>query len=244
MNQPTALERFVERLRRRSELSAKEADAILSLKGDEVATKARGIIVRPGDTVDRACLVVRGIAARFDELRDGTRQISEIYLRGDMCDLHSVPVPQTAWGIQALTSTTTIRIPHAQLHELVRKYPAIAMAFWRDTVADASILTRRITVLGRLKAKARVAHFICGIGLRMEIANLGRRTHFSLPITFAQWAEVVGLTVPYVQNTLSALQKAGKIDKRGSEIEVLDLDYLIRCAQFDPRYLLLNEGST
>jgi CRP-like cAMP-binding protein len=125
------------------------------------------------------------------------------------------------------------------LRVLTDKYPNIAMAFWRDTVADASILAKWISVLGRRKAKARLAHLICGMGLRMEQAHLGRRTQFSLPLTQAQLADVLGLTLTRVHSCLTALQREGKIDKQGSEIEVRDLAYLEDCAQFDPRYLLL-----
>lgn len=244
VKQLSALERFVARLRRRSSLSDNEANAILALEGHEVGTSARSVIVHPGQTVDAACLVVRGLVGRFDQLLDGTRQITALHVPGDMCDLHSVAVPQAGWGIEALTASTTLRIPHDQLHHLALEYPAIALAFWRDTVADASILAKWISVLGRRKAKARLAHLICGMGLRMEQANLGRRSHFSLPLTQAQLADVLGLTLTRVHSCLTALQREGRIDKQGSEIQVLDLDYLVHCAQFDPRYLLLESGES
>lgn len=240
MQQLGALERFVARLRARSALTDEEAEAMLALPGREVGTSAHGVIVRPGQTVTEACLVVRGLVGRFDQLQDGSRQITELHIPGDMCDLHSVAVPRAGWGILALTATTTMRIPHVHLRELAHKYPGIALAFWRDTVADASILAKWISVLGRRKAKARLAHLICGMGLRMEQANLGRRTQFSLPLTQAQLADVLGLTLTRVHSCLTALQREGRIDKQGSEIEVRDLDYLIDCAQFDPGYLLLD----
>jgi CRP-like cAMP-binding protein len=241
MQQLGALERFVARLRTRSELSDEEAGAILALTGREVGTKGHGIIVRPGQMVEETCLVVRGIVGSFDQLHDGSRQITELHIPGDMCDLHSVAVPRVGWGIEALAPTTTLRIPHAQLRDLAEAYPRIALAFWRDTVADASVLAKSISVLGRRKAKARLAHLLCGMGLRMEQADLGRRTHFSLPLTQAQLADVLGLTLTRVHSCLTTLQHEGKIDKQGSEIEVRDLAYLEDCAQFDPRYLLLED---
>jgi CRP-like cAMP-binding protein len=240
----TALERFLARLLTRSALSEQEADAIRSLQGEAVVTKARGIIVRPGQTTNVACLVERGLVGRFDQLSDGGRQIAEVYIPGDMCDLHSVAVPRTGWGITALTDTTTVRIPHSALLELADKFPNIRMAFWRDTVADASIMAKRLSVLGRLKAKARLAHFICGMGLRMEQARLGTRTHFPLPLTQAQLADVLGITLTHIHTCLTALRRQGRIRLEDDVVEILDLDYLMDCAQFDPSYLLLSSAKT
>lgn len=240
IEQMEPLERFVRRLRLRSPLSDEEAAAICALQGREVATKARGTIVRPGQDTTEACLVVRGLVGRYDQLPDGARQITELHIPGDMCDLHSVAVPRASWGIQALCAATTFRVPHKDILDLTARYPAIAMAFWRDTVADASILQKWIGVLGRRKAKARVAHLILGMGLRMEQAGLAPRTCFSLPMTQSQFADVLGLTLTHVHSCLTALRKSKRIHMQGSQIEVLDPDYLIDCAQFDPRYLLLD----
>lgn len=244
MKQPSALERFVARLRLRSELSDEEVQAILALEGREVMTKARGIIVLPSETVDVCCLVVQGLLARFDQLADRSRQITALHVAGDMCDMHSVAVPHVGWGIEALSDARTLRIPHQQIREIMRKYPGVALAFWRDTVADASILAKWLSALGRLKARVRLAHLLCELGLRMEWAHLGRRTQFSLPLTQAQLADVLGLTLVHVHNNLRDLQREGLIEKQGSMINIPDLDQLIRVAQFDPAYLLLEEGAT
>ena len=242
MEHPSPLERFLSRLRRRSALSEREAEAILALDGRLLDTAAREVLVRPGQTVDEACLVVRGMLARFDQLCDGTRQITALHIPGDMCDLHSVAFPHAGWGIAALPGSTTLQIPHRQLLDLIRDYPGIALAFWRDTVADASILAKHVAVLGRRKAKARLAHLICGMGLRMEQAGLGTRTRFSLPLTQAQLADVLGLTLTRVHSCLTALQRERRIDRQGSQIEVIDLPYLENIAQFDRRYLLLEDS--
>ncbi len=238
MKQPSALERFADRLRLRSNLSREETEAILALKGREVRSKARTVIVRPGQTIDFACLVVQGVVGRFDQLLDRTRQITALHIPGDMCDLHSVAVPHAGWGIEALTASTTIRVPHDALRKLTADYPALALAFWRDTIADASILAKWVSAIGRRKANARLAHLICEMGVRMEQAHLGRRTRFKLPLTQTQLADVLGLTLTHVHSCLTALRREEILDLNGYDICVNDLDHLIEIAQFDPAYLL------
>ena len=242
-NPPTALEKYLVRLRLRSSFSAQEEDAILALKGSEVKTDAHRDIVRPGQTIEFACLVVDGLAGRFDQLANGHRQITALHVPGDMCDLHSVPVPHTGWGIQALAKTTTLRVPHASIKELTIQFPAIAFAFWRDTIVDASILSKWISALGRRGAKSRLAHLICEMGIRMEQAGLGTRTHFRLPATQVQLADVLGLTAVHLNRTLQALRSDGALLTEGFEVKVMDLNRLSGIAEFDPQYLLLDNGA-
>lgn len=241
--QTTALEKFLARLRLRSPLSAQEEDAILALPGSEVKTDAHRDIVRPGQTTDFACLVVDGLAGRFDQLASGHRQITALHIMGDMCDLHSVAVPHAGWGIEALTTTKTLKIPHAPLRELIIQFPAIAFAFWRDTIVDASILAKWISALGRRGAKSRLAHLICEMGIRMQQAGLGTRTEFRLAATQAQLADVLGLTAVHLNRTLQTLRRDGVLFTSGFEVKVTDLSHLCAIAEFDPQYLLLDSGA-
>src|SRR5690348_2952148 len=137
-----ALSHFLDRLLRRSTLNGEERGAILGLTSHAKQFRPNFDIVSPGETVDHSCLVAHGLAARYDQMADGQRQLNAFHIEGDMCDLHSVVCPVAAWGILAMTTTTVILVPHAELRMLVRDYPAIALAFWREATADASILAK------------------------------------------------------------------------------------------------------
>jgi CRP-like cAMP-binding protein len=238
-----ALARFLARLTLRSDLSDEEKNAILTLPGPCVFTPAHRDIVRPGQTVDFACLVIEGLAGRFDQLANGHRQITALHIPGDMCDLHSVPVPHAGWGIEALTGTNTLRVPHEALRKVTSDYPAIAYAFWRDTIADASILAKWISALGRRSAKARMAHLICEMGIRMEQAGLGTRNSFQLPAKQAQLADVLGITTVHLNRTFQALRKESLLFTDGPAVRVPDIERLRRVAEFDAQYLLLESGA-
>lgn len=227
----------------RSELSEAERNAILALGGNCVFTAAHCDIVRPGQTINFACLVVDGLAGRFDQLANGHRQITALHIPGDMCDLHSVAVPHTGWGIEALTGTNTLRVPHDALRELTIRYPAIAYAFWRDTIVDASILAKWISALGRRSAKARMAHLICEMGIRMEQAGLGTRNCYRLPATQAQLADVLGMTTVHLNRTFQTLRRESLLFMEGPVVRVPDFDRLRAIAEFDAGYLLLESGA-
>jgi len=233
-----ALERFLSRLLNRSSLSKVEQGAILRLSGRVSTFRPRVDIVVPGQHVDYACLVGRGIAARFDQMRNGQRQLAAFYIPGDMCDLHSIVAPTAAWGITAISATTIVHVPHAQLCKAIADHPNLALAFWRDGTADASILAKWLGNLGRQDARARLAHILCEFGIRMEAAGLGTRTAFDLPISQEQLADALGLTPVHVNRTMQRLRAEGLVWTHNQRIEILDWAGLAATAEFDPIYLL------
>ena len=66
------------------------------------------------------------------------------------------------------------------------------MAFWRDTVVDASVLAKWVSTLGRRAALARLAHLFCDLGVRYEEAGMGTRSRYPLAATQAHLADLMG----------------------------------------------------
>lgn len=233
------LERFLARLLRRSPLNSEEQAAILRLRGHVVQATAQRDIITPGQETGSACLVADGMVARLDEMANGVRQITALYISGDMCDLHSVAAPVAGWGLQALTTTTVLRILHSDLRELAVRYPTIAFAFWRDMAVDASVLAKWVSNIRRNEARPRLAHLLCEIGVRSEHAGIGSRTDFLLPMTQIQIADALGLTSVHVNRTMKALRRDTLVALDGRRVRVERWNDLADVAAFDPRFLLI-----
>lgn len=237
----TALALFLRRLLLRSPLSAEERRAIMKLPGRQLRFGPHREIIAPGVTVDYACLLAEGLLARFDEMLDGGRSFTAFHVPGDMADLHSVVLPRAGWGIATLGASTLFQVPHGEIDRLVRTYPAIAIAFWRDCSSDASIMAKWVANTGRKSARARIAHLFCEIGWRMSAAGLGTRTSFALPATQEQIGDAMGVTVVHVNRVLRELREAEVASFRLNRVEVHDLDTLIEIAEFDPGFLVMEE---
>lgn len=244
MNQPQgpALSLFLQRLLRRSDLTGEEQQAILHLTGTDDNCRPHEDIVRPGERVESACLVAKGLVARYDQQLDGRRQITSFYIAGDMCDLHSVVAPKASWSITAISEARVIRVPHRQLGKLCVDDPGLALAFWRDCTVDASIFAKWVGNLGRKSAKERITHLFCEMGLRMEAAGLGTRQAFELRVTQEQLGEATGLTAVHVNRTLQEIRTQGLVAVDRGHIQIPDWNVLAAIAEFDPSYLML-EGA-
>lgn len=239
--EPSPLARYLRRLLRHSVLSVEEQRAILALPALEVEAPTRRDLVRPGEVVDHAVLVADGLLGRFDLMRSGARQITALHIPGDMCDIHSVVAPRTGWGLAALGASTVLHIPHADLKALALDHPNVALAFWRDTTLDASILAKGIANIGRKSARDRIAHLFCEMGVRCERAGLGSRRDYPLDLTQEQIGDVVGLTGVHVNRSVQALRDDGLLAVRSRRVEIPDWNGLTAAAGFDPTYLLCGE---
>ena len=236
------LQLFLNRLTRRSRLTAEEAAAILNLptKASQVATNRD--FVRVGDEVDHACLVVEGLVGRFGQNADGGRQITSLHIPGDMADLHSVVQPCAASALQALTTTTILRVPHIALRAVAARYPAVAEALWRDCMVDAAILSEWVVNVGRRDSRARAAHLLCEMAVRYEEIGFVRGEEFPFPATQTHIADALGLTPVHVNRTLMHLRGEGLIELGRTTVLIRDWDELARLGDFDPRYLELEDA--
>ncbi len=233
-----ALRLFLRRLLLRSQLGEAEQAAVLALPAREVEVEPHRDIVRPGERTTYSCLVASGMAARFNQLRDGHRQITALHIPGDMCDLFSLMLPKVEWALQALSAPLTVlMVQHEDLAMLARDYPALGEAFWRDCVADGTILSQWIVNLGRRDARMRTAHLFCELGLRIEQAGLGMRTAYQMAAIQAQLADALGMTPVHMNRTMRSLARDNLLVVRGRTVVVPDWDALTAVAGFDPGYL-------
>lgn len=232
-----ALRLFLDRISARSRLTREEQDAILNLEGHAAQARANADFVRLGEKVEHACLIVEGLAGRFGQNSDGQRQITALHIPGDMVDLHSVVVPDSGSALQALTTTTLIRIPHSALLAIARRFPGIAEAFWRDSVLDAAILSQWVVNVGRRNAIARTAHLICEMALRYEQIGRSSGMSFEFPATQTHLGDALGLTPVHVNRTLKTLKEAGVAEVRNRSVQIHDWESLATIGDFDPTYL-------
>jgi CRP-like cAMP-binding protein len=239
-SQGAALQLFVSRLTSRSFLTDAEKSAVLGLTGRIKQVAAHVDFVSYGEVVDHSCLVVEGCVGRFGQSRDGTRQITCLYIPGDVADLPSVVSPKSGWGLSALTGTTVLRIPHGDIRSLAAKHPGVAEAFWRDCVADGSIFSEWVVNVGHRDALARLAHLFCEMAVRSEQAGKGDRQSFPLPITQTDLGDATGLTNVHVNRMLRELRTRAVADMRAGTVTIQDWDQLVTIGEFDPAFMLLD----
>ena len=194
-------------------------------------------ILREGDRPTHASAIVTGFACTHKVVRDGSRQILEIRMRGDGIGVDSGIVGVSHYAIQALTRVQVAQIPLPALSALVSANPTVALAIWTENLIDSSIQREWTANVGRRDARTRIAHLLCEIGIRQEEAGLCSRTDYEMPLTQEQLADATGLTAVHVNRVLGQLRADGVIGGKNRQIHVPDWERLAAVGDFRTSYM-------
>ena len=235
------IEKHLAKLRARDDISAEEEVAIRDSVADIRDVPADRRIVRANEVVDVCTILVSGIACRHKDLRDGSRQITELNVAGDFTDLHSFTLKRLDHDVLALTDCRFAVVPHTRMQAITEAFPHLTRVYWFSTNLDAAIHREWELSLGRRTALARVAHLFCEMYVRLGLVGLAEDGRYDLPITQADIAECLGLTSVHVNRTLRELRDRGLVEFRGGKVRIDDLKGLEAAAEFDPLYLYLEK---
>jgi len=96
-----------------------------------------------------------------------------------------------------------------------------------------------LAAMGRRGAVGQLAHLICEMNLRLEVVGLASDQRFELPLSQAQFADILGRSRATVNAAVQDLRARGLVAWRGSRVEIADWDALAELAEFNPTYLQL-----
>jgi CRP-like cAMP-binding protein len=227
---------FLDRLNSRSVLTEVEQDRVRALPFRVRQVSAHCDVVKLGEVVDQACFVTAGLVGRYDQNAGGDRQITALHIPGDMPDLHSVVQPTATSALEALSTTTVMEIPHFAIRSAAAAHPALAEAFWRDSMVDAMILAQWVVNVGCRDARSRIAHLLCEMACRYKVVPKSGKVEFTLGMTQAQMADATGLTSVHINRTLKRLAEIGTTF-RNQKVKIDNWDALVEVGDFDRRYL-------
>lgn len=231
---------FLTRLRRLTRLGEGALADMERACGTAREVRAKADLVREGDKPDRLHVLLGGWACRFKLLPDGRRQITGLVLPGEICDLDSLYVLKSDYGVATLTACTVATLDREALRGLASQNPAISDALGFLLAADNGMLTERSACLGRRSAREHLAHFLCELLLRLKVVGHARGNGYTLLITQEEIGDVLGLTSVHVNRTMQSLKNDGIIERSGHDLIIREWSVLRQIGAFRPDYLHLD----
>jgi len=245
MSSSADLSLFAARLSERALLSDDDRETLVALPHVRRRINANTYILREGEPPPSTCaLLISGMTFRHKLTVQGARQIVAIQLPGELLDLQHLFLNVADHSVQALTETEVADIDRDILQNLILNRPSIARAFWVDGLIDASIFREWVLNVGRRDAKAKIAHILCELAVRLRGAGLiAESESFVLPMTQEQLGDATGLTSVHVNRTIKALAAEGLIEHGGRYLSIANWRALRRVGDFNPLYLHLDQVS-
>lgn len=237
----TVTEQLIRKFASRVAMSAADRAHVSTLPFKLRTIDASTYVLREGQRATRCAFIVEGLAYRQKLTPNGEREIVSILMPGDFVDLQNLFLDESDHDIQALTRVTMAEIPIAAMRKLITASPSASQALWVDALVESSIHREWLLNIGRRNARSRLAHLLCEFTVRFEKSALGADIAYELPMTQEQLGDALGLTPVHVNRVLKSLETDRLISRKKRQVSVIDWAGLRDAAEFNERYLHLNQ---
>lgn len=193
-----------------------------------------------GDEISTIYLMCHGWAARVIDLADGHRQITELFLPGDLFPVHATMSKGTSGdSIVALGDCQISTCSPEKLSQAAVQNSDMARTLWWLSKRDVSILRMWIAVNSQYQAHQRLAHLACEVIYRLRQVGLDA-DQMEFPLTQEEIGEIIGATSVHVNRSIKRLRNDALLDFPNGRIDIPNLERLEDTAHFDSAYLFPN----
>lgn len=212
-------------------------EAIAASLTSEQTFEAGAVLAAEGEAYKAIFLIERGWVFRVRHLESGLRQIVNVALPGDFLCFNAALFRRCDFDLVARTQVSVFRFDVVSFRTLMAQNPYLALALTWANSHEESLLAERIVSLGRRNARERTAHVLCEFATRLKLLGLTNGTLIHLPMTQADFADMLGMSLIHVSRTFRSLVHLDLISYRAGQIDILDFERLQRVAGFDTGYL-------
>jgi len=194
-------------------------------------------LIREGEQGRNAYLIYTGWACSYRLLRDGTRQIINFHVPGDLLGTRRLLAPDCDDNLCAVTCIEVGEIEIESLLSALCADSCLAMSILWSAFRDEAIVAQHLIDIGRRRPINRTAHFFLELGTRLNLAGLGTGTAYECPLTQSLIADALGLTAVHFNRVLRQLRELNAMTFHEGRVEFLDGGKLEQLADFDSSYL-------
>jgi CRP-like cAMP-binding protein len=174
-----------------------------------------------------------GWAFRYRRCSDGSRQILDFVLPGELIGLQAALFGTLDHSVASLTPLQLTKIDGRLVGEAFREFPSVAERLTRHLAAEARRADRLMTVIGCCNALQRLCFLIVTLYQRQRQRGLVDEAGCPFPLRRQHVADALGLTGAHVNRTINRLHREGVVALDGNRLAILDTARLHELAQAD-----------
>lgn len=216
-------------------LEQSQIDYMQQYKSGELRIDDGELIIEQGMHVEHLYTLLEGIMIRYRTMEDGRRQVVNFLFPGDLIGLQAAFDDKSSHSIEALENSFLCVFSSSKFENLLKQHPRLAYDVVWLAAKDETQLEDHLVALGQRRAKERVAYLAVWLLDRaINTGVAGDGNSLKIPITQAQIADMLGLSLVHANRTIKALQRDGLIQWRPGELTIPDMDAAAKFAHYDP----------
>lgn len=192
--------------------------------GGQIRLPPGAVLAREGDPRREVHTVTSGMMRRTRLLPDGRRLVYAFVLPGDFIGFSNAASYRHT--IEAVTESTLCSFSVDSVRNLCERYPTFESGLLDQACGELDFAGSYVMALARMTPMERLAAFLLSLSARQHLRG-GEENRADLPMTRADIADHLGLTIETVSRTFSRLKQEGALYfEHPHHIELRDLPRL------------------
>lgn len=194
-------------------LSADELQRLSKHTTKRSATRKQEL-VHEEDEVHSYSNILSGAVKLTKLMPDGRQQIVGLQFAPDF--LGRPFLSESNFGAEVAVDVRLCSFPKEVIESMLGENPELENRLLRQVLKELDEARQWMLVLGRMTAKEKVASFLSLIADHIDPEHDGDSVTFELPLSRAEIADYLGLTIETVSRQFTALRKDGVIEIEGN----------------------------
>ncbi|MCL6707793.1 Crp/Fnr family transcriptional regulator [Pseudomonas sp. R2.Fl] len=165
-------------------------------------------VIGQGESIDSYSNILRGVVKLSKMMADGRQQIVGLQFAPDF--MGRPFIEESTVTAEAATDTEICCFPRALIDRLVAEAPDFERRLYDQSLKELDEARDWMLTLGRKTAQEKVASFLYLIASHAD-PEQGHTTTFDLPLSRADIADFLGLTIETVSRQMTKLRKDGVV---------------------------------
>lgn len=184
--------------------------------------KKKQILYYDGDTPQGLYLVLEGSVKTIKMAEDGRELLTGMYRADDYLGIHALLLDESYTDTaEAIEDSAVCLLPRDVTLNLLNKYPDVGQQFIRILANNVREKEEQLIELAYNSVRKRLAQVL--IRLSKQSADPAQ-----FKVSRDELAAMAGMATETVSRTLTDFKEEGSIEKKGSQITILDMNRLVK----------------
>lgn len=209
-----------------------ELQFVREIKSGERHYPPRTDIMIEGDPHTGICTILSGWAFRYKMLQNGSRQIIDVMLPGDLMGLQSTMTGKIRHSAQSLTDVRVCSLDGARFHNIFQIHPALSEALMATLLIEEQRADARLLLLGQQRPTERLGYFLLELRERLQRRGQSVEGGFQLPMSYVHLSNTIGASRSQVAASLRDLRERNWASLTVRQVAFLDTAAMARGCEY------------